>query len=31
MACQDLSGSAMPADFDWFEYVEREYVIDVSQ
>ena len=25
MACQDLSGTARPADFDWFEYREREY------
>jgi xylan 1,4-beta-xylosidase len=25
MACQDLSGTAQPADFDWFEYREREY------
>jgi xylan 1,4-beta-xylosidase len=31
MACQDLSGTAMPADFDWFEYREREYVTDVSR
>jgi len=23
MACQDMSGSRCPADFDWFEYVER--------
>ena len=30
MACQDLSGAALPADFDWFEYREREYVVDVS-
>ena len=30
MACQDLAGTAMPADFDWFEYREREYVADVS-
>ena len=29
MACQDLAGTAMPADFDWFEYREREYVSDV--
>jgi xylan 1,4-beta-xylosidase len=29
MACQDLAGTAMPADFDWFEYREREYVGDV--
>jgi xylan 1,4-beta-xylosidase len=25
MACQDASGSGHPADFDWFEYREREY------
>ena len=25
MACQDLAGAARPADFDWFEYREREY------
>ena len=25
MCCQDLSGDAMPADFDYFEYVERDY------
>ncbi|MDE2499685.1 MAG: glycoside hydrolase 43 family protein, partial [Alphaproteobacteria bacterium] len=25
MACQDLSGAAKPADFDYFEYCEREY------
>ena len=31
MACQDLAGTAMPADFDWFEYREREYVVDVSR
>jgi xylan 1,4-beta-xylosidase len=24
MACQDLSGSGRPADFAWFEYVERD-------
>jgi len=30
MACQDLAGTAMPADFDWFEYREREYVADVT-
>jgi xylan 1,4-beta-xylosidase len=29
MACQDLAGTAMPADFDWFEYREREYVSDL--
>ena len=31
VACQDLAGTAMPADFDWFEYREREYVSDVSR
>ncbi|HET7219717.1 MAG TPA: glycoside hydrolase family 43 protein [Vicinamibacterales bacterium] len=25
MACQDLSGTALPADFDYFEYAERAY------
>ena len=25
MACQDMAGTARPADFDWFEYVERRY------
>ncbi len=25
MACQDLAGTAKPADFDYFEYLEREY------
>ena len=29
VACQDLSGAALPADFDWFEYRERQYVADV--
>ncbi len=28
MACQDLAGTAQPADFDWFEYRERDYVAD---
>ena len=31
MACQDLAGTAIAADFDWFEYREREYVVDVSR
>jgi len=31
MACQDLAGTAMPADFDWFEYRERDYVADLAQ
>ena len=25
MACQDMSGTGIPADFDFFEYVEREF------
>jgi xylan 1,4-beta-xylosidase len=25
MACQDLAGTARPADFDWFEYHERAF------
>jgi xylan 1,4-beta-xylosidase len=28
MACQDLAGTALPADFDWFEYRERAYRAD---
>jgi xylan 1,4-beta-xylosidase len=28
MACQDLAGTARPADFDWIEYREREYRVD---
>ncbi len=28
MACQDMSGTARHADFDWFEYREREYMLD---
>jgi xylan 1,4-beta-xylosidase len=30
MACQDLSGTALPADFDGFGYVEREYEASVG-
>ena len=26
MACQDMAGTAHPADFDWFEYRERGFV-----
>jgi xylan 1,4-beta-xylosidase len=26
LACQDMSGTAHPADFDYFEYREREYL-----
>jgi xylan 1,4-beta-xylosidase len=29
MACQDLAGTGQYADFDWFEYREREYAADV--
>ena len=25
MACQDMAGTGMPADFDYFEYQERDY------
>ncbi|MGO4468327.1 hypothetical protein AB4Z11_22480, partial [Pseudoduganella sp. RAF53_2] len=28
MACQDMSGAALHADFDYFEYRERPYCID---
>jgi xylan 1,4-beta-xylosidase len=28
VACQDMAGTALPADFDWFEYREREYLVD---
>lgn len=28
VACQDLAGTAAPADFDWFEYRERPYRAD---
>jgi xylan 1,4-beta-xylosidase len=28
MACQDMSGAGWPADFDWFEYRERQFVVD---
>jgi xylan 1,4-beta-xylosidase len=31
MACQDLSGAARPADFDYFEYQEREYQPDLPR
>ncbi|MDB4914915.1 MAG: xynB 2 [Gemmatimonadetes bacterium] len=31
MACQDMSGMQHHADFDWFEYSEREYVHDPRQ
>jgi xylan 1,4-beta-xylosidase len=28
VACQDLAGTRIAADFDWFDYREREYLID---
>jgi xylan 1,4-beta-xylosidase len=28
MACQDMAGTRLHADFDYFEYREREYRID---
>jgi xylan 1,4-beta-xylosidase len=28
MACQDMAGTARPADFDWFDYRERDYLPD---
>jgi xylan 1,4-beta-xylosidase len=28
MACQDLAGTGWPADFDWFDYRERDYSVD---
>jgi xylan 1,4-beta-xylosidase len=30
MACQDLAGTGKPADFDWFDYRERDYAADVA-
>jgi xylan 1,4-beta-xylosidase len=30
MACQDLAGTSRPADFDWFDYVERDYRPDAG-
>jgi xylan 1,4-beta-xylosidase len=31
VACQDMSGARCPADFDWFEYVERTAVSHVRR
>ncbi len=31
MACQDMSGAALHADFDWFEYVERGFLADATK
>ena len=30
VACQDLSGAALPADFDYFEYLERDFSADLG-
>jgi xylan 1,4-beta-xylosidase len=30
VACQDLAGTARPADFDWFDYRERDYLAAVE-
>jgi xylan 1,4-beta-xylosidase len=27
LACQDMAGTQRPADFDWFEYIERDYAV----
>ena len=31
MACQDMAGTGRPADFDFFEYVERDYRPDSDE
>ena len=31
VACQDMAGTAHPADFDWFEYRERDYTPELKQ
>ncbi len=31
MCCQDTAGTRCPADFDYFEYRDREYVIDPTR
>jgi xylan 1,4-beta-xylosidase len=31
MCCQDTAGTAKPADFDFFEYVERDYLPDPTR
>jgi xylan 1,4-beta-xylosidase len=31
MCCQDTAGTGRHADFDWFEYEERDFVIDPTQ
>jgi xylan 1,4-beta-xylosidase len=29
MACEDMAGTRRPADFDWFDYEERDYRPDL--
>jgi len=31
MACQDMSGAGLHADFDWFDYRERDYAAHVEE
>ncbi|WP_448660254.1 glycoside hydrolase family 43 protein [Sphingomonas sp. CJ99] len=31
VAAQDMAGTAMSVDFDWFDYVERDYAADVGE
>lgn len=31
LACQDPAGTALPADFDWFDYRERPFLADPTQ
>ena len=30
MACQDVAGTGKSADFDWFDYRERDYAADAT-
>ncbi len=30
MCCQDLAGTSQAADFDWFDYQEREFNVDLT-
>ncbi len=31
MCCQDTAGTGLHADFDWFEYIERDFVVDPTR
>ncbi|MBJ7416223.1 MAG: glycoside hydrolase family 43 protein [Niveispirillum sp.] len=31
MACQDMAGTGYPADFDWFDYTDRDYLPDPAR